>query len=59
MKSWGLIAFADAGFGTSPKNHSIDSYVVISGDVLDWNGATQRRGLRVDRRCDEIRRVSR
>ena len=59
MLSWKHIAFTDAGFGALPWNRSIESHVVIFGDVLEMGGAIHRRGALLGSRCAKIRRVGR
>ena len=59
MMQWKLIVFTDAGFGTLSKNHSIESHVLIFGDVLSRDGMIQCHGLLLDHRCAKIHRVCR
>ena len=57
--SWKLFVFTDAGFGTLIKNHSVESHVVILGDVIARDGEIDCHGLLLDHRCAEIHRVCR
>ena len=59
MMQWKLIVFTDAGFGTLTKNHSIESHVLVLGDVLERDGLIQCHGLMLDHRCAKIHRVCR
>ena len=59
MIQWKLIVFTDAGFGTLTKNHSIESHVLVLGDVLERDGLIQCHGLMLDHRCAKIHRVCR
>ena len=59
LKNWKLIVFTDAGFGTLTQNHSVESHVVILGDVLSRDGIIQCHGMLLDHRCAKIHRVCR
>ena len=56
---WKLFMFTDAGFGTLIKNHSIESHVIVLGDVIGRDGVIQCHGLLLDHRCAKIHRVCR
>ena len=57
--NWKLFVFTDAGFGTLVKNHSIESHVVVLGDVIDRDGIIKCHGLLLGHRCAKIHRVCR
>ena len=59
LLNWKLFAFTDSGFGTLVKNHSVESHVVILGDVIARDGEIDCHGLLVDHRCAKIHRVCR
>ena len=59
LASWKLFIFTDAGFGTLLQNHSVESHVVILGDVVERGGVGKCHGLMLDHRCAKIRRVCR
>ena len=57
--SWKLFVFADAGFGTLIQNYSVESHVVVLGDVTDRYGIAECHGLMLAHRCAKIHRVFR
>ena len=59
LLNWELFVFTDAGFGTLVKNHSVESRVVVLGDVIARDGILTCHGLLLDHRCAKIHRVCR
>ena len=59
MTNWKLIVFTDAGFATLAGSHSIESHVIILGDVIDRDGSIQCHGMLLDHRCAKLHRVCR
>ena len=59
LLNWKLFVFTDAGFGTLSKNHSVESHVVILGDVISRDGVIKCHGVMLDHRCAKIHRVCR
>ena len=57
--SWELFVFADAGFGTLLQNHTVESRVIILGDVIGRGGILKCYCLTLGHRCAKIPRVRR